>query len=144
MKFYNNFFLYVFIFFIILFIISSFYRFIIKHDYLVGYEGVCDTTIEKCFIGYEEGDSGVEEYYYSKMIKSEFDLYRECGKDITDCEAANMCLPEDRECSVTYCEAGIDDNICTTPIEESIKQNDSMIKPVGEEFLEDVNMDNTL
>lgn len=124
--------------------IISYNCFIVNHDYIVEYEGVCDPITEKCFVGYEEGNNGEEEYYYSYVRKYAADLYAQCGKDITDCEAANVCLPEDRECLVVYCETGIDENICTTPAEESNKQNNNIIKSLNGKSLEDINVDDAL
>jgi len=99
--------------------VISYYRFMINHDYMVGYEGNCDPVSEKCFIGCED-DECTEEYYYSQIIKYAPDLYKECGGDITDCEAANICLPEDRNCSITYCDPEIDgDDACAISAEES-------------------------
>jgi len=92
----------------------SYYRFMVKHDYMVGYEGACDPVIEKCFMGYD----GDEQYFYS-------DLYRECGKDITDCEAASVCLKNDRKCSITYCDKEIDGDVCKISVEniDNIQSN---------------------
>ena len=119
----KNFFLnhifYILVPFIIIVSFASYYRFIIKHDYVVGYEGVCDPSIEKCFIGCEDS-ACIKEYYYTKVKKYEPDLFRECGKDITDCEDASVCFPNDRTCSVVYCSPGVDGDICKTP-DESIK-----------------------
>lgn len=113
----NNFFFYTLSALIFIVGVFSYYRFMIKQDYMVGYEGVCDPAINanKCFIGCDD-DACTEEYYYSKMIKYAPDLYRECGEDITDCELANLCLPDDRECSVTYCNLEVKDNTCATEI----------------------------
>lgn len=102
----------------------SYYRFIVKHNYLVRYEGVCDPVTEKCFVSCED-DACTKEDYYSEVVKYAPDLYRECGKDITDCEAASMCLPDDRECSITYCNPVLDGDSCaTTPTNEpSVQSN---------------------
>jgi len=88
---------------IIIVSIISYSRFMVNHDYMVSYEGACDPTLEKCFVGCED-DSCINEYYYSEMQKYAADLYMECGNDITDCESANICLPEDSGCSITYCD----------------------------------------
>lgn len=96
----------------------SFNRFLVKHDYIVSYEGNCNPTIEQCFIGCEN-DECTQEYFYSKIQKYAPDLYNECGKDITDCKQANICLPNDRDCSITYCNPEVDGDICSEiPIEE--------------------------
>jgi hypothetical protein len=105
----------------------SFYRFILSHDYMVSYEGACDPTLEKCFIGCED-DSCINEYYYSEMQKYAADLYMECGNDITDCESANICLPEDSGCSITYCDEE-DGSICKviTNKLDDLQDNDTNI-----------------
>ncbi len=103
----------------------SYYRFMIKYDYLVGYEGVCDQAVEKCFIGCED-DACTTEYYYTKMQKYEPDLFTECGVDITDCENANVCLLNDRDCSITFCDekTKTGDEECTSSVKKSDTQGD--------------------
>lgn len=98
----------------------SFYRFIIKHDYVVGYEGVCDPYINKCFTGCENNECA-KVYYYSKMKKYAPDLYKQCGENITDCEAASACLQGDRKCSIVYCDTEIGDSNCETIKGELLK-----------------------
>ena len=112
MKYYNNFHFYILAFLVTLFIVASYYRFVVKQDYVVGYEGACDPIVESCFIGCEDDDC-TEEYYYSKMQKYAPDLYAECGESIIECELASICLPEDRNCSIIYCDAETDDS-CET------------------------------
>jgi hypothetical protein len=99
----------------------SYYRFIMVGDYMVGYEGKCDPTTGKCFMSCED-DACTKINYYSEMQKYEPDLYGECGEDITDCEAANVCLPSDRKCSITYCDknANNNDSVCQTPTETQL------------------------
>ena len=97
--------------------VFSYHRFIINQDYMVGYEGVCDPVVNtsKCFEGCSD-DACTEKYYYLKMVKYAPDLYKECGEDITDCESANSCLPSDRECSATYCNAEVEGDTCAAEI----------------------------
>ena len=117
LNFRNYFFSIILITLIIVVGVISYYRFIVKHDYIVGYEGVCDPTTEKCFVGVD--DTSGKEYYYSKVQKYEPDLYKECGKDITDCKDASVCLPSDRKCSITYCDSKIDGSACDIPVGKS-------------------------
>jgi hypothetical protein len=98
----NNFFSLILFFAVIAVVFLSYNRFILRHDYIVGYEGVCDPVTDKCFLGVD--DTSGKEYYYTKMQKYEPDLYAECGADITDCEEASVCLPNDRNCLITYCD----------------------------------------
>lgn len=105
----------------IIVIIISYFHFIIKQDYIVWYEGECDSATEICFKGCDD-DACSKEYYYSKVQKYAQDLFNECGKDITNCESANICLKGNKECSVTYCNPEIDGvDTCTVPelIDES-------------------------
>ena len=117
----NHFFSFTLIFGIFFVIIFSYYRFIIKHDYVVGYQGACDPVTGKCFKSCDD-DACTQPYYYSEMRKYEPDLYKECGQDITNCDDANICLPIDRKCSITYCNktTSDDDNPCQTPIDTQI------------------------
>ena len=87
------------VFFVVVF---SYHRFMVKHDYIVGYHGSCDPATGKCFMSCDD-DACTKPDYYSKMQKYEPDLYKECGIDITDCATSNICLPTDRKCSITYC-----------------------------------------
>lgn len=91
---------------------------------MVEYEGICDPVTEKCFIGCEDDECTIE-YYYSEIVKYAPDLQRECGNDITDCEAANICLPNDRECLVTYCDSETDGDVCSSPNEELLQNNNA-------------------
>lgn len=82
---------------------ASYYRFLVADNYVVAYEGDCDPYAASCFIGYDE-DSG-DNYYYAKVRKYAPDVRAECGEDVTGCEDASVCLPQDRDCSVTFCSA---------------------------------------
>ena len=91
--------------------IASYIRFVVDHDYLISYEGKCDPRVEVCFSGCKDDDC-TETYTYSKVQKYGADLYTECGDDITNCRSANICLPTDRKCSVTYCDTKADGVTC--------------------------------
>ena len=125
-KFREHFFLYIFLPLIILVGVVSYYRFIIKHDYVVSYQGVCNPATGKCFMSCND-NACTKPDYYSEMQKYEPDLYKECGQDITDCAAASVCLPGDRKCSITYCDKSTSDNnnVCQTPVEKTDIQNNS-------------------
>lgn len=87
-------------------------RFVVWNDYLVAYEGVCDPSAHNCFMECQN-DTCTDKRYYSKMQKSAVNLYAQCGRDITNCEAANECLPQhDRTCSITYCTPGAEGDTC--------------------------------
>ena len=123
-RFSDIFFSFLIIIFIIVVCIVSYYRFVIKQDYVVGYEGECDITVNNCFIGCDD-DSCTKEYFYSKVQKYAPDLYNECGKDITDCANANVCLVKDKNCTVTYCDPEIDGDTC-----QKIVINENIIQKI--------------
>ncbi|MFZ2072788.1 MAG: hypothetical protein WAV10_03895 [Minisyncoccia bacterium] len=112
----------------------------VNHNYIVGYEGACDPITEECFVGCED-DACTTEYYYSKMQKYAPDLLKECGKDITDCEAANICFLEDHDCSLIYCNIEVDGDACENLNEESDIQDDSQTGSTSEEDIINNNID---
>jgi hypothetical protein len=118
--------------------VFSFYRFIVNRDYIISYEGTCDPYINACFQGCE-GDNCEKEYYYSKVQKYAADLHKECGNNIIGCEAANICLANDRECSVTYCNTEVDGYICKTPTKETNTESSELFEPSKEEILKNDN-----
>jgi hypothetical protein len=75
----------------------------------VEYEGYCDPYEDSCFI-YCEDDFCDEPFYYTKVIKHALDVHKQCGKYVTDCDSASVCLPGDRDCSVTYCDFETEDD----------------------------------
>lgn len=105
--------LYLLLLFIVLSVGYSYFRFIVRNDYVVGYEGSCDPVTQSCFIGCND-DACVDSYYYAKIQKYAVDLYKECGEDITDCTAANTCLTGDRACTITYCDPTDTEDTCST------------------------------
>ena len=117
----NHFFSFILILGIVFVVVFSYYRFIIKHDYVVGYQGSCSPSTGKCFKSCDD-DACVNPSYYSEMRKYEPDLYKECGENIANCDAANACLPSDRKCSITYCNKSTSDkdNPCQTPKDTQI------------------------
>lgn len=132
----DNFFLLILFFAVIIVVFLSYDRFIVRHDYIVGYEGLCDPLVEKCFVGVD--DTNESEYYYTKMQKYEPDLFAQCGKDITDCSAANVCFPDDRDCSITYCDEKTknNDEECASGSEKSDTTNSNIGSSIIDETLQ--------
>ena len=112
MKFKENILLYILLPLFTLTVCASYLRFVIKNDYVVAYEGTCDEVTETCFTGCSD-DNCTEPYYFSKVQKRAVDIESECGADISDCEAASICLPKtDKNCSVTFCDVTVDGDSC--------------------------------
>lgn len=117
MHFRNHLLLYTLIPVIIIIGITSYYRYVVSHNYTVAYEGKCDPSTENCFLGCKD-DECTEEYYYTLVEKYAADLYEQCGPNITDCDAASICLPGEQACSVTYCDIEVDGESCEMLVEE--------------------------
>jgi hypothetical protein len=100
--------------------VFSYLRFIVRHDYIVYYEGECDPALMSCFVGCKD-DECTEKYYYSEVQKYTPDLLRECGVFIDDCAGANVCLPTDQKCSITYCDSEVDGGDCALPTLDPIE-----------------------
>jgi len=89
----------------------------VVHDYMVAYEGKCDPSLHSCFAACKNDSCVDVAYPYTKMQKNANNLYAECGKDITNCDNANICLPQDgKKCSITYCDPTVSKDTCDTTI----------------------------
>ena len=94
---------------------AAYFRFIVVQDYIVEFEGVCEPSMQSCFIKCSD-DACTSKEYYDKVKKYAANLYTQCGKDITDCADANVCLPQDdQKCSILYCDPKTDGSTCSTP-----------------------------
>lgn len=86
---------------------ASFFRFVIKKDYLVSFETECDPLTQNCFIGCD--DDCNNEYYFSITEGGAYELYKNCGKDVSSCEYAQTCNHDtNANCSTSYCDPEID------------------------------------
>lgn len=115
-------FFYTFLFLCALAAVLSFVRFVVYNDYVVEYEVPCNPATEQCFVS--PSDTTGETSYYMKVQKYAPDVYAECGKDVVECAQAGVCLPTDRECSVTYCspDTALADEQCAPASEAAATQ----------------------
>lgn len=132
MRFRDDILLYALVPLTVLLIGASSIRFFIAHDYMVSYKDACDPAVHSCFIDCKD-DGCTEKDYYAKIQKYAADLYKQCGENITNCEAAGVCLQQnDRGCSITYCDPKIDGKACEPQGGSlSISSNDQM-QPTGD------------
>ena len=97
----------VFFILIIISIIFSYYRYIIKHDYVISSEAACDPGLQKCFVrNCEEEAAGVgcdalakgEKNYYYKIVERNYrDI--DCKNDVDPrCVEALPCQVGERDC----------------------------------------------
>lgn len=84
---------------------ASFTRFYLQQDYLVKNEIECDPYEMNCYVWCEEDDLDCEEpYYYAYATREATALKAICGTDITECDEAWYCDPEEIACVVEYCD----------------------------------------
>lgn len=103
MHFRRFFFTYALVFFITLFLAVAFFRFIYLKDFKISYESECDPSISSCFIGCTNEEC-TETYPYKYILKHATDITKRCDlNDIENCEAAHICLREDKICEISFC-----------------------------------------
>jgi hypothetical protein len=106
----------------------TYYRIMIKKDYIISAEAFCDPAQEKCFIyvcdpASEEctGDPAEDTSYY-KIIKRKASNIPLCDPNNEDCEAL-VCQEGEKGCSYELCDEGNPDGIeCNDP-EQYILEN---------------------
>lgn len=113
----------------VLAIAISFYRFMVAGDYVVEYEGECDPITESCFVGCEDEECS-EIYYYSWVHKMAIDVQAQCGPNVLECPAANVCLPTDTNCSITYCSPDtlLEDETCEDLEASSVVEEETSVE----------------
>jgi hypothetical protein len=95
-------------------IAASYLRFIDNYDYIVEYEIDCDPEYYSCYVGCDD-DECTSEYYYAVTKKYAKNLLAQCGEDITDCDYAQVCFPEEGvSCQISYCDSTDKESECTT------------------------------
>ena len=107
----KNFFFIILLLAIIVVALISYNRFMVERDYIASYEGFCDPYEESCFWICEDDDCN-EIFYYTIVEKHASGLYDQCGLDVSVCDDASICFPEDRHCSITYCDPELDGDSC--------------------------------
>lgn len=105
----------------ILFVGASYVRFMVLEDYLVSYEVDCNPVTQSCFIGCDDEECTATYPFYI-VEKKASELEKQCGVDISNCENARACIPEDSACSVTTCDSSNEDCYSDTP--ESLNFSD--------------------
>lgn len=115
MNFKKNILLYVLLPLTILFIGSSYIRFVVLADYMVTYEGECDQTLHSCFTQCDD-DACTTSHTYSEVVKYAPYVQAECGDTISNCAFASECLAQDHgKCSITYCNQNDTEAKCQPP-----------------------------
>lgn len=118
---------------------SSYYRFVVKHDYVVSFHAVCDPYTQSCFV-----DCGDEEVagacdhpsYYLKVTRHAAALLHTCGdKKVSQCESAAVCGLDEVPCDMRYCETGEDCETLTStdqPASSEVEPGVEPILPLGD------------
>lgn len=124
MQFKKNVFIIILLPMIIALFAASYIRFMVLHDYMIEYHIECNPQISSCFISCDNDDCS-EKSYYAKIKKYAPNIFAQCGKDITNCDNAKVCLPEnDNNCSTLFCNTTISNEECSILItQKSEKQS---------------------
>jgi hypothetical protein len=89
---------------LVLTVAAAYYRAFVSHEYILTYEGECDAYEESCYVSCTD-DACSEPFYYSLMTRSAAGITELCNTDnITECEAAYTCLPEEAGCEINFCD----------------------------------------
>lgn len=104
----------------------TYYRIMIKKDYLISAQADCDPYTEKCFIyncdPKEEECTGdpEEDVWYYKIVKRKAFNIPLCDPNDENCEAL-VCPEGEADCSYEFCEEGNKDEIeCIDPVQYAI------------------------
>ena len=111
--------MWVFVVALIISVGATYYRYVVKRDYIIFAHVECDPKVESCFyIPCEEGDiecvpADIE--YYKKINKKAFNI-KLCDSENPDCKPL-VCQPNEADCEIISCSA---DNVeegeeCSTP-----------------------------
>lgn len=88
----------------------TYYRYVVKRDYIIFAHAPCDQTIESCFYTpCEEGDTEcvpADVEYYKKINKKAFNIEL-CDSENPECQPL-VCQPNEKDCEITSCS---EDNI---------------------------------
>ena len=105
----------------------TYYRIVVKKNYLISAEADCDPTIEKCFVyvcdpaaGEECTGDPEEDTSYYKIIKRKASSIPLCDPNDENCDAL-ICSEGEADCNYELCEDGNADGIeCNDPEQYNI------------------------
>lgn len=100
----------------ILFLGTSYVRFMILHDYRVSYAITCNPKTDSCYIDCED-ETCTQEYYYV-VEKYAPDILEQCGMSVEGCRMAEKCQSSDTNCKVKYCEP--ETETCHTLVDKDV------------------------
>jgi hypothetical protein len=134
---YKNIFSFVLVPLIVLSVGASYYQFMVQKNFLVTFEGYCDPEEESCYWGeyedaceYDESKMCWYDYHY-RFVEKPFSTYEsqmsECSEptffeeteegdlvflDPSYCEAVDTCEPDEKNCTIEYCDDSNSENEC--------------------------------
>lgn len=87
----------------------TFYRVMIKKDYLINMEVACDPTVEKCFQrlcdpeSEECANADNPEMIYYKILEKNYKNIKPCAEGEEDCQNLT-CEPDEKDCREILCD----------------------------------------
>ncbi|TAK83186.1 MAG: hypothetical protein EPO09_21335 [Aquabacterium sp.] len=109
---------------------ASYYRYIVRRDYIVQAQADCDPATEKCFVHTCDpatetcaGDAAKDTSYY-QIIRRNAKHIPLCDPSAEDC-AAYVCPEGERDCSITLCDEATlakegSGDVCNDPTQYTI------------------------
>ncbi len=104
-------------------VVATYNRIFVQGDYQQEYAIACSPQDASCF-SEEICDEVTEECtteYYALMSRSAATLRKACGNDTSNCLAAQYCLADEFNCSVTYCDPEIEECTNISAEEETVE-----------------------
>lgn len=101
----------------------TYYRVVVRHDYVVSMELDCDPELESCFVyvcdpleDEECSENPDEQIYYYKIINKNARNIVPCGLPAEECPAVS-CAPGEPECEEILCDefAEAAGDVCSKP-----------------------------
>lgn len=121
-------------------IVTTYYRIVIKNDYIIEAQGECDPSLENCFVyecdpEFEEcsGDPEEDTSYY-KIVRRNASKISSCNIEDENCKPFE-CEIDEKECEEIFCneETKTEDDTCITPEEYNVENNSTEEEDVCEE-----------
>ena len=112
--------IWVFVVALIISVGATYYRYVVKRDYIIFAHVECDPKTESCFYATCEGtDCPTEIEYYKKINKKAFNIEL-CDSESPDCKPL-VCQPNEADCEITACtEENIEgEEVCSTSTDQT-------------------------
>lgn len=121
----------------------TYYRYIVKRDYIIQAQAICDPYTEKCFVYVCDPETGeectgdpVEDTSYYKLINRNAKNIPLCDPNDENCDAL-VCPEGEADCSFTLCDSTEEGIVCNDPaaytLENPVEEEEGIEEESDEE-----------